>query len=382
MSFQHSTPGVSYVEGAGGRRVAQTWLDGVSPGYAVNLVKAGAGINFSYSGTTRGINEVLIESTGSFPPTSGTAVNFDYLTLNFINNTFNFSGTNAWVLGGNTRINVNGSGFFVFNTPLQICGYQFWCCAPVSVSGTSAITNWNLPAAGAATMYTVAPDSPTTIAGIVPAYSGQPQLIGLVNISSGKELRLLHDDAGTDTYNEILLPSAWSGSSLSLFDGDTVILWWDECNAEKWRVISTTAELLGVGSYTPLRGIALYGYSGEAAHSALSGTWTQISGTTITLPSSGTYNLQANVYSTIQGAKTETIQHRFYNATTSGSVGQSAIHELEADSPGGDIHPDTRCITYLLDVTAATEIWLQDNLTRSVGGTASTIQANLIYARV
>ena len=248
--FQHSTPGVSYVAGIGGKRVPQTWLQGGTSQYGVNLVKLGAGLTLSVSGTTGGINEVLLEGTGNFPPTSGSIVNYNYLTNNFINNTFNFSGTNVLNIGSGSVVNVSGGGFFTFYAPLQICGYQFWCCAPVDVTGDDEINNWDLPATGGpATMYTVEPGAPTIINGIVSAYSGKPQIIGLVNVLSGKELRLMHDDPAANTFNEILLPSAWSGSSMSLFNGDTAILWWDECDAEKWRVISTTAELVGTGDY-------------------------------------------------------------------------------------------------------------------------------------
>lgn len=158
-----------------------------------------------------------------------------------INNNFSWTFNNSyWTIGG--------SGGIIYNIPLEICGYQFWCCTTFPLSAAN-YNNLALPAVGTpdqgATVYDISTSNGagTSITGIVPAtFNGVtgPQLIALHNI--GLNPITLVDLGASAATNQFFMPPLWTGN-LILQQDDSAVLWQDGCDGGGWVLLGTTVGL-------------------------------------------------------------------------------------------------------------------------------------------
>ena len=176
---------------------------------------------------------------------SGGTLNVDALDMIFSGSaslTFNNTTINTSSITLNGQLTFNGTFPIVFENPVEICGYQFWCCDQTFFTSSNT-EDWALP--GPATVYVIVDDASavnTTLQSIVPANIGDepgPQIIAIVNSSSTTVT--IANDGTFSTGAPILLPPAY-GDSLTLQQNDAIILWYDACSTQDWRVLACTVE--------------------------------------------------------------------------------------------------------------------------------------------
>jgi hypothetical protein len=160
-----------------------------------------------------------------------------------------------------------------------------------------------------------------------------PELIVLNNVGA-LPIKLVRNNASASrNCNQFMLPPAWEFVDLILAENDSVTLWWDACAAGQWRVIATTKTgvkiMLNDDQNTTLGarprinfiegtnvsitiddnepidtldvtigtdGSAPGDENGSSVLSAnydITGTWAQVGGVQITIPTAGTYLLIA-----------------------------------------------------------------------------------------
>lgn len=71
-------------------------------------------------------------------------------------------------------------------------------------------------------------------------YAVGAQVIVLVNVSD-RAIVLSGNDSDSNTNNQFRLPPAY-GTQITLQPNDTIVLWWDECQDQVWKVLSCTVQ--------------------------------------------------------------------------------------------------------------------------------------------
>jgi len=149
-------------------------------------------------------------------------------------------------------ITTSGDGYILLDAPLEICGFQFWCCAVVpqwlgdknDVDLTASLGTGS-PLSHDKTVYLVSSSMPVNLTGIIPATlagAAGPQVIAIVNKGSFP-ISIINDSGSSSSANRILLPHDTSGSGAGEFllnPDDVVVLWWDSCFLHQWRIFSST----------------------------------------------------------------------------------------------------------------------------------------------
>jgi len=234
-------------------------------------------------------------------------------------------------LAGGTM--VSGPGYFTLSVPLEICGFQFWCCKNYTLPSASN-NSVNLPgSAGAATVYLLStPSTNATINGIIPAQlSGVdgPQIIALINADSGGKtitLNFLSSSAGASDQEIIGLPAY--GTSVTLAVNDVAILWWDKCTSSMWRMLTCSVQVSGgatVGQNT---------LSSQFSTSSSSASWTTVTNIQLVLPSVGKYLLNSQCFGYIASCSNgDTVYIRMWDGGN--VVGQPDILLFADDNVGG-----------------------------------------------
>lgn len=172
-----------------------------------------------------------------------------------LNQTITTTGPGVWNL--NYPFTINGPNVWIFNSPMEICGYQFWCCRIVTqwLGNKNDVDLSEGNTANDKTVYLISSSMPVDLTGIAPAQiagANGPQTIALVNKGSFP-ISILNDSSSSAAANRILLPHDTSGSGAAAFllnPDDTVVLWYDTCFLNNWRVLSSTCVFGKSGSTT------------------------------------------------------------------------------------------------------------------------------------
>lgn len=189
--------------------------------------------------------EYVVGDGGGSDTTTGGTVSSSSTTYNYSDNTYNYYGCNTFNYLTSTNYNACGTftfygGPYIVQGPLEICGFQFWCCQEVTFEQSDTV-DWEQPSTGA-TVYTVTGGVNTFLQSIIPAQVGDepgPQLIAFVmSDPEGGTLTLVND--GTWILGApILLPPVY-GDAVELHYKDAVGLWYDACTTQSWRLLFCT----------------------------------------------------------------------------------------------------------------------------------------------
>lgn len=270
-------------------------------------------------------------------------------------------------MGGNPTIPVT-----IYN-PLEICGYQFWCCETVSFT-TSSVTDWSIPYA--ATVYPVSlPTTATSLQSIIPSIIGGvagPQIIALTNDST---LGLtIPNNGSASTGKPIFLPPAY-GSSVTLLQHDSIILWYDACDGDGWRVLSCTVATSSSGS------------SVTAARAGLTGTSipnATITNCTFPVTASWIYNTGNMAFTGGCTIPTSGVYHFGCYVTFPPAVANTSIVVMLASSNGGFTISEAGGTYVPANAPAGTIFSCSGDLTCSTNDTitVSVYQANALATPV
>ena len=184
-----------------------------------------------------------------------------------------------------TDSTITTKGTTVTTGPFEVCGYQFWCCADYTFT-QSTVQDWALPSPKTVfvvTGYAVA--GFTSLSSIIPANIfgvAGPEVIAFVNDSTIPFQ--LQDNGAFTTGKPIFLPQGFK-PTLTLGQDDAAILWYDACDGDAWRVLSTTV--------VPHSGL-VYGSNGNnSPQSITSATFTTMTNMTAAL-TAGIWQIWAN----------------------------------------------------------------------------------------
>jgi hypothetical protein len=240
------------------------------------------------AGTGAGAVVLLMPSSGDYGADYAVialmTLTYNLATFNYINDTLNFLQVNTLAVGsptvpstltadvgpGSTLV-ATGPGDFAISTatltteagtstlhagPVEICNYQFWCCADETSWGAldAAFHDYVLPGGGK-TVYNLSTANPagTKLTGIQAAdFEGSPgpQVIALFN-EGGSPVPLEPDDGGSAAANQFRFP----GRAV-LRGGGGAILYYDTCLAggPQWVLLALTSVF---GASGPDHGIGL-----------------------------------------------------------------------------------------------------------------------------
>jgi hypothetical protein len=309
----------------------------------------------------------------------GGAGNSTFTTL-YITNTLNLSANDTILLNGVLYVNAVNNGYWVFNAPVEICGFQFWCCVNYTLPSGSN-NDLNLPAVAAKTIYNLStPGTNSTITGIVPAKpdgaNAGPQIIALRNVDAGgKTITLTNNDAASSAANRMLLSPTY-GTSVTLAVNDVLLLWYDTCTSTKWAVISCTVDTdsssLTSGESTNSSSFAIG--SGYASYAA------------VILPSAGTYivwGFGCYYFPAGDGSSVgDVILAQLYDATTATAINyMDAVYVLEQATPGVSAQA-TACATLQARFTVSGADTIQLRAQATSSGSPHITKPSLIYLKV
>ena len=177
-------------------------------------------------------------------PFDNVTINQSGNTYNYTSDTFNYFSSNTFRVenGGSINYTATGTGYYVYNAPLEICGFLFWCCITYTFASAS-ITDWDITAVGGKIVYDITANSGgTTLHSIiVPQIAGAngPVLVVLRNVSTDN-LNIKHNGTVNTTGKQITLPPAYGTNQVTLKQYDAIGLWYDSCSQTKWGVLFCT----------------------------------------------------------------------------------------------------------------------------------------------
>lgn len=359
-------------------------------------------------------NEISITTSGG--GSSGgdlTVVNFFNDTTNnyFGNVTYNLTTNNVFIFNGDETTN------YIFEGPLTVCGWLFWCYETVTVT-LSQLFDWTVPADPdlAAVVYRLSTGGATYLTGMRCAFPGQ--VVALVNPHASADLIVEHESLLSLSSNRFTLEGGTDmvvgprGMRLFWYDGDT----------NRWRVVGTPSNSLltvedvtsstsfpgittlqfdtadGFAISNPSPGVARVDFSGGgggttgtngqevATLTNLSTSWSDVTDATVSLPSAGTYLITATgaALASVGASGTITLSVRLYGGTLTPTTLAGSEHEvIDVDAvftpTGRDL--GAFAISVIVTIGAAADVVLQGILS-SASGNGYVASATVAYVKL
>lgn len=264
----------------------------------------------TYTNTTVNCNTnsvVNVTNTSTYNFQAGSTIIFGGPTVNMTANT-------SVTLSSTTVLTVTGGAKVVMETPLEVCGYMFWCYQ-TETPWAADQNDWTGPsfAGTEAVLYRIGGTAARNLTGMVA--EGDGQVVCLLNVE-GFDITLKHDDAGSTAANRFYLPN---NADLILGTGCAAICWYDPIDT-RWAVLATSGEIGGGGGTISGSGSDPYYAYFTAANTLANGS----------IVHDGNYNESASTFRVGAG----TVNSHYYLGVYGDTTGNKALYLHVAGSDG------------------------------------------------
>lgn len=201
-------------------------------------------------------------------------------TINLAGPAINVTANTTTTLSSSVVLTITGGSKVVYETPVEICGYLFWCYQ-TETPWAADQNDWIGPsdAGFEAVVYRIQADpDPASLTGMVAA--GDGQVVCLMNVGV-LAITLKNESASSTAANRFYLPGS---ADLVLSVYDSVICWYDPIDT-RWKVLGSSASSGGGGGTVTGSGLSPYfaywNTSSELAHTlnlSEQGTYVQFHG--------------------------------------------------------------------------------------------------------